>query len=154
MTTPSTKVVIVAGERFSVPAETDNEAIRQQLLSMGFADVASATVKQGKDADGTPTIEFVKQAGTKGALSPAALAVVLRRTPVAPIVTPSSYRYLLARLVAGDLTCTDVLTLPVTDALHATANEAEMMKPTTQEDSLCTRLDQLSAIADAAPSAW
>lgn len=102
----------------------------------------------------TPTIEFVKQAGTKGALSPVALAVVLRRTPAAPIVTPSSYRFLLARLVAGDLTCADVLALPVTDALHATANEAEMMKPTTQERTLCTRLDQLSAIADAAPSAW
>jgi Fe2+ transport system protein FeoA len=65
MTTPATKIVIVAGSRFSVPAETDNEAVRQQLLAMGFADVASATIKTG-DEGGQATVEFVKKAGTKG----------------------------------------------------------------------------------------
>ncbi len=156
MTTPSSKVVIVAGQRFSVPEDTATEAIRQQLLTMGFADVASATVKQGKDPDGTPTIEFVKQAGTKGALAPAALAVVLRGTPVAPLAPRRSYRGLLTQLVAGLLTCADALALPVEDALRAAEIDAETMlltlKPT--EDALCTRLDQLAAIADAAPSAW
>lgn len=64
-----TKIVIVAGQEFSVPASTDNEAIRAQLKSMGFADVASATIKTGKRTVGgveTATVEFVKQAGTKG----------------------------------------------------------------------------------------
>jgi hypothetical protein len=66
MTTPSpTKIIIVAGSRFSVPFETDNEAVRQQLLAMGFADVASADVRVGNEA-GQVTVEFVKKAGTKG----------------------------------------------------------------------------------------
>ena len=49
MTTPqaTTKIVIVAGQEFSVPADTPNEAIRTQLTSMGFADVASATIQTG-----------------------------------------------------------------------------------------------------------
>lgn len=67
MATPATKIVIVSGQEFSVPLETDNEAIRKQLAGMGFADVASATIQTGKrqvDGQDVQTIEFVKKAGT------------------------------------------------------------------------------------------
>jgi len=66
--TTTEKIVIVSGQEFRVPADTDNEAIRNQLKS-NFPDVANATVQKGKrEIDGVEydTIEFVKKAGTKG----------------------------------------------------------------------------------------
>lgn len=98
----STKIVIVAGQRFQVAAETDNEAIRQQLLGMGFADVANAAVKEGSEGD-TPTIEFIKKAGTKGSagFSGAELAAELARVPALAARHESS---LLRQLLAGELT--------------------------------------------------
>ena len=62
--TALTKIVIVAGQEFSVPADTDNEAIRQQLLAQGFADVEEATIQAGKktvDDLEYETIEFVRE---------------------------------------------------------------------------------------------
>lgn len=64
-----TKIIIVSGQEFSVPAETDNEAVREQLKQMGFTDVATATLTKGKrliDGVEIETVEFVKKAGTKG----------------------------------------------------------------------------------------
>lgn len=87
MTTATTKIVIVAGQEFSVPAGTDNEAIRTQLAGMGFADVASATIQPGKRKVGdeeVQTVEFVKKAGTKG-MDGAELAALVARVPAASL---------------------------------------------------------------------
>ena len=120
MTTPeATKIVIVSGQEFSVPAATDNEAIRQQLSGMGFADVAAATIQKGKrqiDGQEVETIEFVKKAGTKG-MDGAGLAQLLATVP--PTTLPATRRYgptneqaaLLADLSEGDLTFEQAITL-------------------------------------------
>lgn len=106
----SIKIVIVAGTEFQVPAATDDEAIRQQLLTMGFADVAGATISRGTRAiDGAdvPTIEFVKKAGTKG-LTPPALAELLASVPRAPL-PDTGPATLLGRLTSGRLTFRDLI---------------------------------------------
>jgi hypothetical protein len=108
----ATKIVIVAGQEFSVPASTDNEAIRTHLASQGFADVASATIQTGKRKVGeqeVPTVEFVKKAGTKG-MEGSELAGLIARVPAAdppkdPITGPTWEQALLLRqLVTGELT--------------------------------------------------
>lgn len=114
----STKIIIVAGQEFAVPAETDNEAVRQQLLSMGFADVASASLKTSTrtlEGQEVPVIEFVKKAGTKG-LTGAECAALLRRVPpTAPVrltLLPRSQAALIAliaRLMAERLTCAEAM---------------------------------------------
>ncbi len=68
MTTATDKIIIVSGQEFRVPADTDNEAIRNQLRA-NFPDVGNATIQTGtKSIDGVEyqTVEFVKKAGTKG----------------------------------------------------------------------------------------
>jgi len=110
----TTKIMIVAGQEFAVPAETDNEAVRQQLLSMGFADVASASLKTSTrtlEGQEVPVIEFVKKAGTKG-LTGADLAALIRRVPPTDPtrrqVLPRRQADLIDRLLAGRLTCAEV----------------------------------------------
>jgi hypothetical protein len=142
MTTPTTKIVIVAGQEFAVPVETDNEAIREQLKHMGFADVANATVQTGKKDDGTPTIEFVKKAGTKG-LEPRDLVAVFASVPAAPVnqLTAPAAR-LITQLTTCELTWDDALTHHV-DALLA---HVEGCAFTSTGAALCTRLS-LPAVA-------
>ena len=69
-TTPAmvhtTKIVRVAGQDFTVDANADNEAIRQQLAAQGFTDVTNAKIKETKNEHGQTVVEFVKQIGTKG----------------------------------------------------------------------------------------
>jgi len=118
MTTPqeTTKIVIVSGQEFSVPSETDNEAIRTQLAGMGFTDVASATISKGKRTiEGVEheTVEFVKKAGTKG-LDGAELAELLGSVPRASLDRMSgglsrAQRLLLDRLVTNQLTIDEAL---------------------------------------------
>jgi hypothetical protein len=67
-TTATAKIIIVDGQRFQVPIETDNEAIRAQLAAT-YPMVSTATIQAGKETiDGVeyPTVEFVKKVGTKG----------------------------------------------------------------------------------------
>jgi hypothetical protein len=97
----STKIVIVAGQEFSVPATTSNGAIREQLKQMGFADVANATIQTGTK-DGIPTVEFVKKAGTKG-LDPTRLVAALARARHTPVPAVSA-EMVMWRFVAGDVT--------------------------------------------------
>ena len=161
MTTPATKIVIVSGQEFSVPADTDNEAIRTQLTGMGFADVASATIQTGKKTVGGveyQTIEFVKKAGTKG-LDPGELAALLAYTPIAPTARSlglaHDQRQLLVRLDAGQLIIDDVLTddgHTLLDALRASVHAGQ---PTYSEgDQQCAPLDGLPAVAAPAPCGW
>jgi hypothetical protein len=148
-----TKIVIVAGQRFPVPADTAIEPIRQQLLTMGFADVASAEVKHGKESDGTQTIEFVKRAGTKGSLGPAVLAAALARVPAASLDTGLlDLQARVGRLLGGELTFAEALDQDLAEALDLLAEDGGACSPSTQGDRLCARLD-LPAVPAAVP-AW
>lgn len=163
MTTPqATKIVIVSGQEFSVPAATDNEAIRQQLAGMGFADVAAATISKGKrtvDGQDVETIEFVKKAGTKGMDGPALAALL---ATLAPGAIPATQLYgptaeqaaLLRQLVAGEFTFDQVLAM---EPQLVPALEACYIDPPSRTEkgaALCRTLDHLAAVACAAPVAW
>ncbi|MBP1466221.1 hypothetical protein EYB53_010940 [Candidatus Chloroploca sp. M-50] len=66
---PHEKLVIVDGQRFLVAAEIDHETIRQHLIRQGFATLAGATIRTGTtqhDGRTLATVDFIKQAGTKG----------------------------------------------------------------------------------------
>lgn len=155
--TATTKIVIVSGQEFSVPIETDNEAIRQQLAGMGFADVAAATIQKGKrtvEGQDIETIEFVKKAGTKG-LDGAALAALLGSVPPAP---PPSRRSagdeLLTRLINGDLTIAEALA-DNGDLIDNTLVAAREHTPRqSQGAQLCAKSDRLPAVPVAAACAW
>lgn len=163
MTTPeATKIVIVNGQEFSVPAATDNEAIRQQLAGMGFSDVAAATIQKGTrqvDGQDVETIEFVKKAGTKGLDGPALADLLGSLTPSA---LPAARHYgptaaqaaLLLQLTEGELTFADALDQ---EAAIADAIQACYEEPSRQDKkgaALCYLLDQLVAVPCAAPVAW
>lgn len=144
-------VVIVAGQRFAPGVASDVETVRQQLVGMGFADVATAEAKLAKDADGTPTLEFIKKAGTKG-LTGADLAARLRRVP--PIAAAPDVREaarVVTDLLGGRLTfaeaVTDDLALDALQTLAATTSTA-------QGGSLCRALDALPASASRVRRAW
>jgi hypothetical protein len=155
----ATKIVIVAGQEFSVPAETDNEAIRSQLAGMGFADVASATIQKGKRKVGDEeleTIEFVKKAGTKG-LSGAELAALLVTVP--PKGAPTFERariegqQLVQRLAAATLTIGDALAHqePLQEALQQVEHHGRVR---TEGEALCAACEHLPAVAVPAPFGW
>lgn len=162
MTTPdATKIVIVSGQEFSVPAATDNEAIRTQLAGMGFADVASATISKGtRDVDGQKieTIEFVKKAGTKGLDAPE-LAALLGQLP--PSTLPAVRRYgptaaqaaMLSELSDAELTFEQAIEMAGLDAALDSCCE-QPPSPSLKGATLCRTLDQLRAVAASAPVAW
>lgn len=160
-TSQATKIVIVSGQEYSVPIETDNEAIRQQLAGMGFADVAAATIQTGKrtvDGQEIQTIEFVKKAGAKGLDGPA-LAALLGQ--ISPSTLPPIRMYgptapqasLLVELSDGELTFEQAITMPDLDAALDACGE-EPPTPSQKGAALCRTLDQLIAVASAAPVAW
>jgi hypothetical protein len=155
----ATKIVIVAGQEFSVPAETDNEAIRSQLTTMGFADVASATVQKGRRKVGdeeVETVEFVKKAGTKG-VSGAELAGLLAQTPpkAPPTRTPGKLRgrQLLQQLAAEALTIGDALgdVEVIQEALQQVQHSGRVIS---EGEELCAACEPLPAVAVPAPSGW
>jgi hypothetical protein len=156
---PAHKIVIVAGQEFTVPATAADNDIRQTLVAQGFADVASAEIKRSK-RDGVEVMEFVKKAGTKGLTGPD-LAALLRRTPPAagddtlPGVTGTA-RDALRRLTAGRYTIGEALHDPAFGELLQLLEETDEASPitTTEEVKLCDTLDRLPAVAAAAPCAW
>jgi hypothetical protein len=141
------KIVIVSGQEFRVPADTDNEAIRNQLKS-NFPDVANATVQKGKrEIDGVEydTIEFVKKAGTKGMDADDLVALLAQ---VSPAETPAPGELadsddLLGELVCGRMT-TD-MALCYEEQLTAALNMIlEAAVPLSNEGTkLCKRLGEL-----------
>lgn len=160
MTTPaSTKIVIVAGQEFSVPADTDNEAIRESLKGGGFPDVAAATIQTGKKTiDGVEytTVEFVKKAGTKG-LGGAELAQLLAAVPPSPFeATPGITRaqaLLIRRLRAGLLTVGEAVA--ENEAIDQVLVLAQRNEPGASEgEQLCARADRAPAAACATPFGW
>ncbi|MBK8200247.1 MAG: hypothetical protein IPK75_18020 [Acidobacteria bacterium] len=152
-TSEATKIVIVAGQEFSVPAATDNEAIRQQLLAMGFTDVAGATVQKGA-RDGTETVEFVKRAGTKG-LRGADLARQLAAAPRSPRTPWSSTANgaLLDRLMREQMTIGEALATE--EAIRAGLEEAaDGHRRPSEGAALCARVDRVPAIASTILLDW
>lgn len=162
----TSKIVIVAGQEFSVPADTDNEAIREQLKAMGFADVATATITTGTKTIGDTafeTVEFVKRAGTKG-LDHTALAGLLSTLPAGPLPPRRRNARVLHRLACQRLTFGEAVTAPLdaqlalalTDAGDTPYDTADVIPDqflTTQESQLCRDIDQLPAVASAV-SVW
>lgn len=150
-TTPATtaefKIVIVAGQEFSVPGSYDNETIRNYLVGQGFADVAGATIKTGKKTIGDQeydTVEFIKKAGTKG-LGAQDLAELLTTVPATRVLDRQGGP-LIWRLLNGDLTFAEAL------ASDDLAEALEQIDPSTsQGGALCRSLDTLTATAAAVP---
>lgn len=164
MTSPTTptKIVIVAGQEFSVPADTDNEAIRKQLASMGFADVAAATIQTGsREVAGAQvtTVEFVKKAGTKG-VRPVDLVDLIAQVQAAP--PPRTVVYgpdreqavLLGQLAQGQLTIAEALARvdSIRDALVTLERPTDYREH--EGSALCRRLSPIAAAAANDVSGW
>lgn len=151
-TTATTKIVIVSGQEFSVPAETPEPEIRSHLAQT-FPDVASAEIKRGtKQIDGVTyqTIEFVKRAGTKGANGADIAAVLgsilgLRLSP-----PPTAARHLLDRVRQGQATIAEALEGNVISTIEGLPESTQQIAGGT----LCMSVDALPAVAASDPSAW
>ena len=160
-TTAATKIVIVSGQEFSVPADTDNEAIREHLKANGFPDVAAAQVQTGKrtvDGVEVQTIEFIKKAGTKG-LSGAELAELLSTVPAERMEDTThglskSGAALLQQMLDGELTVGAALAdvEAVFGALLACESRSVIVN--TEGVVLCGRVDRAHAVPCAIPSGW
>jgi hypothetical protein len=153
----TTKIVIVSGQEFSVPTETDNEAIRQQLASMGFADVASATIQTGKrtiDGQTVETIEFVKKAGTKGMDGVELAQLLCHVPPAAPPSRRSAGDELLTRLINGQLTIAEALFDNGDLIDNALVASREKQPHQSQGAQLCATSDRLPAVPAIADCAW
>jgi len=158
VTTATTKIVIVAGQEFGIPVETDNEAIRAQLLAMGFADVAKpAEIKVGtREVDGqtVQTVEFIKKAGTKG-LGGADLAQLLAELPrssLGPLMGITSAQ-LLGRLFDEQMTVGELLASE--GALrHALHESAGGYRRQSEGAAVCARVDHAPAAPCATPLGW
>jgi hypothetical protein len=159
--TPATKIVIVSGQEFSVPADTDVEAIRSALKG-DFPDIATATIQKGtREIAGVTyeTVEFVKRAGTKG-LGAGDLAQLLRLVPsqLRQATGPGKPQVLRA-LLTGQLTASEAVAQ--VDALLAAIAEygtASWGRAgfATQEVRACVQLlDTLQPVAaPCAPRSW
>ena len=150
--TPTYKIIIVSGQEFSVPVETDNEAVRQHLTPQ-FPDLANAKIEPGmRDVDGVKvqTVEFVKKAGTKG-LGHADLIALLDQVPAADPFSHDTVSYdhvrLLRKLQAGVMTCADAIAQaePLSAALHKIVEGP--LSRRYEGDTVCTQLDRLPASA-------
>ena len=149
------KIVIVAGQEFSVAATTDNQAIREHLRQ-NFPDVASAEIKVGKrtvDGREVQTVEFVKKAGTKG-LQSTDLAALLGTLPLITVASVRRPRSLLAciadrQLTYGEATERDTI-IQLVDALRDAAELGPTVSraaSSTKETRLCLAIDHLPAVA-------
>jgi len=144
--TTGIKIIIVSGQEFSVPADTDVEAVRE-TLKPNFPDVANATPQKGKrmvDGLEVETIEFVKRAGTKGSRL---LAELLARIPPRPI-SGESDEQLPHQLLGEQLTFDEALDGRLARALTTLANA------THPGDDLCKALDSVPAAVSATPCGW
>jgi hypothetical protein len=113
----TTKIAIIEGERFSVPADMPVEQIRENLRSVypGIGTARPTTGTTTIEGVRYETVEFVKQAGTKGLLADAAepnpllVLALLPRLPIGPI--PAHHHVSL--LQRGGLTFDAALDLPL-----------------------------------------
>jgi len=148
--TPPTKIVIVSGQEFSVPATATIDELRQHLAPM-FPDVTTATPTHGKKTiDGVEyvTIEFVKRAGTKGASE---LVPLLATIPALRLSPPrSAVLDLLSRVRNGTCTIAEALDADLAASIAALPESSLRISGAT----LCAQLDSLSPVAAADAAAW
>jgi hypothetical protein len=115
---------------------------------MGFADVANAEIKKGKEGE-QEIIEFVKKAGTKGSTITAAdLVARLRHVPREP--SEATDVALITRLLREQLTFEEA----VGDDRVRAALRTLTTLPLQKGAGLCRTLDQLPAVADHDPRGW
>lgn len=162
-TTHLYKIARVAGQEFGpIGMDVANETIRAQVLSMGFADVGSAEIKEeARTVEGGTAlvIEFVKRAGTKG-LDSLELLALLRRLP--PAQTPCRVADLsarevceLRRLQAGEMTVQEFLDDTLAWSAMQKLNQQVATRHTTMGGTrLCMDLDRLTPAAIADGCAW
>lgn len=147
---PETKIVIVSGQEFSVPATATIDELRTHLASM-FPEVASATVQKGtKTIDGIAyeTIEFVKRAGTKGAAN---LAPLLAEIPPLRLSPPRTATIALLESLRAQ-SCTIVAALDADlPTILATMPESSLR---ISGATLCAQLDSLPPVAVDDEVAW
>jgi hypothetical protein len=158
-TAPTTKIVIVSGQEFTVSLETDNETIRESLKSAGFPDVANAQIQAGKKVvDGVEyqTIEFVKKAGTKG-LDSALLAQLLAEVPAQRLPVDRLNRSaaaLVRRLEEEDLTFGEALARRK-ELIGAVSDLTGRSVPLRNEGvQLCDSVDHIPAAPCVTPFGW
>ena len=150
--TATTKIVIVSGQEFSVPADTSIEDLRTHLAQT-FPDVASATVQKGtKKLDGVTyeTIEFVKKAGTKGATGAELAALLLDIPRVRLGAPPAATAELIDRVRQGHAMIADAVDLSAAAAIAALPRRETHQNGGT----LCAQCDTISPVAGATPSTW
>jgi hypothetical protein len=129
----------------------DPEVIRQQLVAAGFADVATARVKPGVE-DGVPTVEFVKQGGTKGLDAPGLARLLARlprdRTPLRRKDATGRQQTLVDLLVEGQLTCEQAARQhPDLLAGLQQAVSREHRHDQAKRNQLCARIANLPSVA-------
>jgi len=149
-----TKIVIVSGQEFQVPAQTETAAIRQHLANT-FPDVATADVKTGKktiDGQEYETLEFVKKAGTKGVLDAPDLAALLARVPADVRALPKR-SVGVAAVVDGSRTFAELLRDDRLTAQIDAASRANQSPNARGANLLCHACTTLHAVPSAVP-AW
>lgn len=150
-TAPTTKIVIVSGQEFSVPADATIEDLRAHLAGM-FPDVAAATVQKGKKKiDGVEyeTIEFVKKVGTKGA-STTDLIAALASIPAQRLSPPAdATTHLLDAVRTGRATIAQALDAQIVTVIAALPRRGGQTGGT-----LCSKLDAIPPVGGRGPSVW
>lgn len=164
--TPTERIVIASGQEFRVPLDIEIEAVRQHL-AQNFPEVSSATIKKGKKTiEGTEyeTVEFVKQAGTKG-LSGSDLARLIALAPrqnipkrPKPLSRDLAISQRLMPLRHGTLTVDQVLAQR--EVFDAALDEAQRVwrQPHAMPEegaTLCNRIERLAPVAaPITPHGW
>lgn len=160
MTTATTKIVIVAGQEFSVPGDVTEKALRDHLAAT-FPDVANATVQKGsRTVDGVvyETIEFVKRAGTKGAELPAQLEerdinlpeLLAEIPPLWDGVLAPAALDLVRRFLGGQMTIGEALDLRLADMIQSVPDTGYR----TSGRVLCNQIDRLAATPSDSAFGW
>jgi hypothetical protein len=149
---PTTRIVIVSGNEYSVPIEATEKDLREHL-SGNFPDIANATLQKGtRVVDGIKyeTWEFVKRAGTKG-LSGSELAAALVGVPPVPVAPlPQVLARQLRELSAGTLSIEAALAADLPAVLAALPESSLKIAGMT----LCQQLDAMQPAPAPATCGW
>lgn len=144
MSNKKIKIVKVGAQEYSVPADTENEALRT-TLAPNFPEVASATISiSSREVEGygvVEVVEFVKKAGTKGLTT----SLLRALDGVQPFPVPTQLSPLLTRLLAGEMEVQEVLVQ--LEALQVELHALEAAQETQQGVRLCHALDNIPAVA-------
>ena len=146
----TTKIALIEGERFSVPYDTPLERIRENLAAI-YPGIRTATASTGTLTLGDvryESIEFTKQAGTKGADAPNPLLPLLGLPRRPGALIPIAHFHGIRLLRRGSLTVEEALDMPMPPT-RSSSSSAEVR--------LCQILDALTTVAvapDVAVPGW